>query len=118
MKTSVAKAKGRSLQNWVRDKILSIFPSLDPEDDCKSCLMSDRGEDIKLSKKARQLFPFSVECKSYKAFAVYKHFKQAQKNAGNNTPLLIIKQNRDNPLVVLDAEVFFELYSKISKSSP
>ncbi len=109
--TKARKAKGRSLQNWVRDRILFLFPSL-TTDDVSSNIMGNIGEDVRLSPAARKLFPYSVECKNNKAFAIYKHFKQAQANAGPHTPLLIVKQNRDTPLVIMDAEVFFEKFVK------
>ncbi len=52
MKTSSAKAKGRRLQQTVRDKILSLFPTLELDVDVRSAIMGETGEDIKLSKKA------------------------------------------------------------------
>lgn len=117
MKTKSSKAKGRSLQNWVRDKILSCYPTLDALLDVRGCLMGDKGEDIKLSEKARLIFPFSVECKSRKAIAIYTFWQQAEANCGDYTPLLFIKQNRGKPLVVMDAEVFFEKLNQASKPS-
>ena len=55
MKTKSAKAKGRNLQNYVRDKLRKIFveewtkvPRLE-DDDIKSQTMGMGGEDIVLS---------------------------------------------------------------------
>jgi hypothetical protein len=112
IKPSSAKAKGRKLQNWVRDKILATFPSLDPSD-VLSTSMGAGGEDVKLSAAARNHFAYSVECKSLKAIAVYKHHDQAANNCpAGAEPLVVLKANRRRPLVLIDAEHFFNLFRK------
>ena len=110
MKTSSAKAKGRKLQQWVRDKIISYFREfgLSPED-VKSTSMGAGGEDITLSHSAREMFPYSVECKSHQSMAVYKWYEQAKANSGPHEPLLIIKVNNREPLAVVDADHFIFL---------
>ena len=108
MKPQSAKAKGRSLQNYVRDKLLALFPSLEP-DDVRSCSMGANGEDIQLSPAARKLFPYSIECKSLARSAVYGLYDQAVANAGKHTPLLILKINRRKPLAILDLDDFLKL---------
>ena len=106
MKTSSAKAKGRRLQQWVRDRILERSPQL-TEDDVRSTSMGAGGEDVQLSTAAREVFPFSVECKSRKGIAVYRDYEQAQGNAPpNSEPIVVIKENRKKPLVIVDAEYF------------
>lgn len=107
MQTASAKAKGRNLQKWVRDKILNKFRMLEA-DDCKSTGMGQSGEDIQLSPAARKVFPFSIECKARKTFATYLMYKQAQDNANGMEPLLFIKGNHKKPLVIMDAEYFFD----------
>ena len=47
------KAKGRRLQNWVRDTLLEIFTSLD-SNDISCAIMGETGEDIKLSNPAKK----------------------------------------------------------------
>lgn len=106
MQTASSKAKGRKLQQWVRDKILSKFRTLS-SDDVRSTSMGASGEDVQLSPAARQLFPFSIECKARKALAVYAFYDQAKANADGAEPLLIVKANQKKPLVILDAEYFF-----------
>lgn len=107
MKTASAKAKGRNLQQWVRDKILLKYRLLEP-DDVRSTGMGQGGEDLQLSPAARKVFPFSVECKSHKAFAVYGFYEQSKENAGGAEPLLVIKANHKKPLVIIDADFFFK----------
>ena len=112
IKTSSAKAKGRKLQQLVRDKILEIFPSL-TSDDVVSTGMGQSGEDVRLSTAARKKFPYSVECKSRKKIAVYSDMDQAIRNCPKGSePLLIVKANRRKPLAIIDAEYFFKLIQK------
>jgi hypothetical protein len=75
--------------------------------------MGAGGEDVQLSPAARRLFPYSVECKSYKHFAVYKVMDQAAENCPKGaSPICIIKGDRKKPLAVMDADLFFKLISK------
>ena len=106
MKTQSAKAKGRNLQKWVRDKILAKFPTLDP-DDVKSTSMGAQGEDVQLSPAARELMPYTIECKNMAKIAVYNYYEQAKQH-GKGEPLVIIKQNHSKPLVIVDADYFFK----------
>ena len=108
MKPQSAKAKGRKLQQWVRDLILESFPSLEA-DDVRSTSMGAGGEDVQLSPAARKLFPYSVECKSVEKLNVWGAYEQAEANSGEHEPLLIMKKNRKKPLVVIDAEAFVKL---------
>ena len=112
MNPQSAKAKGRKLQQWVRDLLLESFPSLEP-DDVRSTSMGCGGEDLQLSPAARKLFGFSVECKNVERLNVYDAFEQASANSGDHEPLLIMKKNRKRPLVVMDAESFVKLIKKL-----
>ena len=107
MKPSSAKAKGRVLQQWVRDLILASYPQLEP-DDVKSTSMGASGEDVQLSPAARKLLPIQIECKNLAKIAVYNYYGQA-KTHGKYEPVVFIKQLRGKPLVVLDAEAFFRI---------
>lgn len=108
MKAQSAKAKGRKLQQTVRDGILERFPSLEP-DDVRSTGMGQSGEDVQLSPAARKLFPYSVECKNLAKIAVYNYYEQACTNCGASEPLVVIKQNRSKPLAVVDLNHFLDL---------
>ena len=107
MKTSSAKAKGRRLAQWVKDVLIGFSPELH-NDDIVLTSSGDTGEDVKLSPKARKLYPVQIECKNHKSFAVYGDYDQAISH-GPHTPVLVIKANHRNPLVVVDAELFFEI---------
>jgi hypothetical protein len=105
------KAKGRNLQNWVRDRLLEAHPELHP-DDIKSTSMGAGGEDIQLSPRARELWPYSMECKNRKAIAIYKDYDQATTNSKGHTPLLVLKQNRSEPLIAMKFSDFLQLVKK------
>jgi len=110
MTPSSKKAKGRTLQKHVRDKILEEYKTLE-EDDAKSTAMGQNGVDVQLSPAAKKLFPFSIECKNMAAMTVYRWYEQAQKNTKDGTqPLLVIKENRKKPLVVVDLDYFISNY--------
>ncbi len=109
MKTASAKAKGRNLQNWVRDMLLHVFPDL-TKDDVRCAIMGETGADVKLSPKARLAFDFGIECKNQEAFTnVYKAYEQAGKHCEADRmgiPIVFLKMNHKKPLVVIDAEYF------------
>jgi hypothetical protein len=111
--TQSAKAKGRRHQQWVRDKILALWPKKLQADDVRSTSMGANGEDVQLSPAARRLFPYSVECKAFKSFAIYKVMDQASENCPKGAePIAIIKADRRKPLAVVDADHFFQIISK------
>jgi len=103
------KAKGRYLQNIVRDKIIELYPVL-TKDDIRCSMMSENGADVKLiSHTARKLFPYSIECKNREDFkGLYSHYKQATKHTPLE-PMLIVKMNREKPLCIIDLDHFFKL---------
>jgi hypothetical protein len=107
MKTQSKKAKGRLLQQLVRDKIIEQFPML-TLNDVRSTSMGASGEDVLLSETALKKFPYYVECKSRDKIAVYNFYEQAY-NDKDLEPLVVIKGNRKNPLVVVDLDHFMEI---------
>jgi hypothetical protein len=110
MKPQSAKAKGRNLQKWVVEQLQKRFPQL-RQGDLVSTSMGAGGEDVKLSPAARDAIPYQFECKSLAKVAVYNYYEQA-KTHGNHEPVAVVKQNGKKPLVVVDAEVFFDLIAR------
>ena len=110
MKPQSAKAKGRKLQQWVRDQLIE-HRNVHPED-IESRSMGAGGEDLIMARDARQKFPYSVECKNQEAVNVWKAYEQATENCKGYEPLVVIKRNRSKPLVVMDAEAFVRLHDK------
>ena len=106
MKTSSAKAKGRRLQQKFMHLLIEKL-EIHPED-IESRSMGAAGEDLIMSKAARTKFPFSVECKNQERMNIWSAWEQATNNRGIYEPLVVIKKNGVDPLVVLDAKVFME----------
>lgn len=117
MKTSSAKSKGRYLQKRVCDAILGAYPTLTIRD-VRSTSMGASGVDIQLSTAGVQAFPYSVECKSRARMAVYDFWRDTNDNvASNTTPLLVIKQDRSEPLAVITLEHFMELTKRANQET-
>ncbi len=109
MKQISRRKKGRRLQNYLRSKIMQTFPILRPED-VRVAKNGENGADIKLSKVAKCLVPYSFETKNQeKMKTIYDWLDQADRNSGKLEAVLVIKQNTRRPLVVIDMETFFEL---------
>tara|TARA_Y100001938_G_scaffold127512_1_gene180446 strand:+ start:900 stop:1232 length:333 start_codon:yes stop_codon:yes gene_type:complete len=110
MKTQSKKAKGRRLQQWVRDLLIEKL-EVHPED-IESRSMGAGGEDLIMSRSAREKFPYSIECKNQESLNIWKSYEQAQQNSGNYEPIVVIKRNNVKPLVLVDADYFVELHKK------
>jgi hypothetical protein len=70
--------------------------------------MGVTGEDVQLSPLARTLIPLQIECKARAKFAGYEFLRQAQ-TFGTDTPIVVVKANREKPIIILDAEDFLDL---------
>jgi hypothetical protein len=124
MKASSSKAKGRRLQDYIRDllrlkfiKEWNLLPKLE-DDDIKCQIMGVSGEDIVLSPAARKVIPYSFECKNQEKINVWKALEQAESNAENRTPVVIIKRNRSKVYAVMEAEEWINLIrSKYANSN-
>ena len=96
------------MQKLVVSAILDLHPEL-TKNDVKSTSMGVTGRDVQLSEAARKVFPYAVECKSRASIALYKDYTQAVSNAEHDTPLLVVKQNQSDPLVLLSLVDFMKL---------
>ena len=110
MSTQSKKAKGRRLQQWVRDLLIEKL-EVHPED-IESRSMGAGGEDLIMARAAREKFPYSIECKNQESLNIWKSYEQAQQNSGNYEPIVVIKRNNVKPLVLVDADYFVELHKK------
>ena len=71
MKQKSRTAKGRYLQNIVKDKIIELYPVLTKKD-IRTSMVGENNADIKLlSHTAKKLFPYSVECKNRNDFQLF-----------------------------------------------
>ena len=108
MKTQSAKSKGRRLQQWVRDLLVESL-DIHPED-IESRSMGAGGEDLIMSRAARESFPYSIECKNQEKINIWSAYQQAQENSKGYTPIVVLKRNNVKPLILIDAESFIDLH--------
>lgn len=113
IKISSRKAKGRDLQKFVRDLILSHFP-LEPGD-VWSTSMGASGIDLKLSPKARKHFNFDVECKNDNNRSVWACWKAATDNEKEGKALLVMKKNHHESLTVMRTVDLFNILEELDK---
>ena len=96
------------------EKLLNVFKRLTPLD-VRSTPMGVNGVDVQLSTSAYKKFPYNIECKNTERIrTLYNYYEQAVSHdliEKDGEPLLIIKMNRQKPLVVVDAEHFIDLVS-------
>ena len=108
MKTQSAKAKGRRLQQWVRNLLIEKL-EVHPED-VESRSMGAGGEDLIMARAAREKFPYSVECKNQEKVNIWESYSQAVENCKDYEPIVVVKRNNHKPLVLVDAEYFIGLH--------
>lgn len=108
MKTASAKAKGRRLQQLVRDTLRAIGKQVGlQEGDIESRGMGQSGVDVILSPAAFETFGLAIECKNVEKLNVadtfWKHFNLYE---GKALPILVHSRNKSKPLVTLRWEDF------------
>lgn len=108
MKTSSAKQKGRRLALLVREMLLSWAPDLD-QSDIRVTSSGAGGEDVPMSKAARDVYPISIECKNCEKTDPWAWYEQAKDNAGDHIPTVIFSRNRSEPMVMIKFEHFLKL---------
>ena len=102
MKTSSAKAKGRRLQQWVRSLLIETLHV--HEEDIESRSMGSGGEDLIMARDAR--------CKNQEKINVWESYNQAKENCKGYEPIVVMKRNKSDPLVVIDAKTFINLHKR------
>ena len=109
MNTASRKAKGRRLQNKIRDLLIEHFSDELEDDDIRCAIMGESGEDLKLSPAARKLIPYSIECKNQEKLNIWDSLEQAEGNSNGYTPILIFKRNRSKTYAVVELNNFLKL---------
>ena len=105
-----SKAKGRRLQNFVRDKLREIYTPELHEDDIKSQTMGMTGEDIVLSPAAREICPFSFECKNVERLQMWQAIDQCETNKPDHSaPAVVFKKNGKDPYIAIPFKVFCDM---------
>ena len=112
MNVKSVKAKGRNLQNFVRDMLREAFPKLH-EEDIKSQTMGMTGQDIVLSPSAQLKIPYAIECKNVEKLQFWKATRQAKENIKDNQhPIVVVKKNRTEPWACMPLDHFIDLISE------
>lgn len=110
------KAKGRRLQQKVRDLLLEAFKDELEQDDIRSTSMGAGGEDLQVSPLARRLIPYSWEMKNQESISIWSALHQAEQNCPDNVdPVLVFKKNRSKTYAVIELDKFIKLISEKSK---
>ena len=95
-------------------------PSLKP-DDVRSTSMGVTGPDIQLSTAAQLVYPWVVEVKNQERINVWKSWEQTKAHLDvsdeymDYMPIMFLKKNRSDALVVLHADDFFGLRFKLGQ---
>lgn len=106
------KAKARKLQNYVRDMIIAHFPPLN-DLDVRPAIMGEKGIDIHLSQRARDVFNYDVECKNDNNKSVWSAWAQAKANTKLGKTMLFMMKDYHIPLAVIEATDLFYLLEKL-----
>lgn len=107
-----AKQKGLNLQKWVCQKLADLigieYNQSDDQCEIHSRESGQHGTDIILRGKARELLPFSFECKNTEHFNFNDSVQQAIQNQEKGTDWIVIHKNKElkNPVVIMDWNVF------------
>ena len=113
MKTSSAKAKGRRLASKVKDMLLEYAQDELKPDDLIITASGDTGEDLKMSPKARSIYPLSIECKNQEKLNIWSAIEQAKShNRGVidfRVPVVCFSKNNQNVYITLELEGFLKL---------
>ena len=108
MKSSSCKAKGRRLQNKVRNMFQDHFAPACEAGDFRCAIMGESGPDVVFSPHAkREAGDWAVECKNQERARIWDWMKQAEGHGGK--PLCFFTRNHAELYVCLRAEDFMEL---------
>lgn len=111
--TASRKAKGRRLQQLVRDnlRILGCRYGLHPSD-IESRGMGQNGVDIIITAAGLNVLPLDIECKNNEALNVtntfWEHYDKYRDTP--NLKLLVSSKNHRVPIVTMSFEAFLDLY--------
>jgi hypothetical protein len=109
MNTAGRKTKGRGLVLEVKAWLHRVFPEFNDHDVIVPAT-SAAGEDVVISPELRKIFPYSIECKRTEGLAQdYKFMDQATKNCGDHTPIVIMRSNHREALVMMKLTDFEKL---------
>lgn len=116
MDSRSCKAKGRRLQQLIRDALYKTFEGCGLEEgDITSTIMGCSGVDIQFSPAAaKAIGPLAIEAKNVEKLNTITVFWEhhGKYNKGGSLPILVHKRNNTKPLVTLTLEDFLRIYKK------
>jgi hypothetical protein len=115
MKSQSRKAKGRELQKHCAKVIREVLDL--PDEDVVSRPMGSAGEDIMLSKRARKLLPYDIECKNTKSFPSLAALKQAKDRGLDLLPAAVWKpfgKGMEESIIYFNLREFLELWKEMT----
>ena len=100
------KNKGARLQKEVGQLFAKEFDLVfGVDEDIASREMGQSGTDLRLSRHARTIVPFDVECKNAETWSVSKWWEQCLSNtAKDRLPLLVVSKNGHENLAIVRVE--------------
>jgi len=105
-----SKAKGRRLQNYVRDLLREVYCDSLEHDDIKGQTMGMTGEDIVRSPAAKERCTFSFECKNVERLQIWRAIEQCETNQPEHSaPAIVFKKNGKQPYVAIPFTVFCDM---------
>ena len=94
----------------MRDMLRDIYTPQLHEDDIKSQTMGMTGEDIVLSPAARELIPFSFECKNVERLQMWQAIDQCETNKHEHSSTAVVfKKNGKEPFIAIPFRVFCDM---------
>lgn len=116
----VAKTRGaklqkcQRLQKWVCKKISELLDIPYGVDEQIAPRESGQpGVDVRLVADAKKRCKLSIECKNQERWDVHSWIEQAKANQLEGTDWIVIaKRNHKDPVVILDADIFFKILKK------
>lgn len=113
MNTSSRKAKGRRLQQQVRDMLRIKYDDVLVDDDIQSIGMGQSGSDIVLSPLAKKYIPLDIECKAQESLNIWGALSQAESNTTEDrVPVVVFKRNRSKTYICMEFYTFVDKFLK------
>ena len=113
IKIRSAIQKGRQFQRLVMEAFKETF-GLD-SDDIRTPVGCETGEDIKLTKKAREIIGLSIECKNQKKFNLWQALRQSSANCPDGACEAVVfkEHGRAKMFIVVPLDHYLELREKL-----
>lgn len=118
MKTASAKAKGRRCAQEAREALLRASPSLEPGD-IDVTPSGCTGVDLRLSPRAKRVYPFAIEAKNQERINIWQAIDQSKGNTKDSEySLVVFRRNRSDLMVCLKFDDFLTLLRRDLDEAP